>query len=483
MGHKVGRDFAKLRVRPMAANADTIRGTASLLLIFDEMAWMLPGESRQSAQQVYAAAEPSLAQFGHHALIFCNSSPYTRIGQFYEQVELAMRPENHPDGWYPNRFSMQFPSWALYDKWWLDPQRKYRNAVMVSPEWPDILEQDIAESALDVLSLGKREEERLKEKANPDTYKVERRAQWAEVLDAYLDPSRVDEAFSGWLPDGRPLVANYNGTYRYQYMAHCDPSSTTAGFGFAIAHVEEFPDPTNIFPDGIARHVVFDFVKRWNPDDFPGHTINYIKVREELEYWVNIFRPTVLTFDQYNSIGLIQELRESCRRQNISCRVAEVTATSQINWNRWEAFKTALYLGLVHIPPDCIDTVTGFDHSEYAKLELKFLQEVQTGQTKRVDKQELGPIQTKDIADCIAEVVVKFLGSYLGDFMSESLRKATPQFGAEGGYQIGGINPIGGPGEPRGAERFNLYGGGRHGDMIPTRGFSYRDMRQGRRRR
>jgi len=457
-----GRDFARLRVRPMAANSDTIRGTASLLLVFDEFAFFLPGESRQSAQQVYGAAEPSLAQFGHHALVFANSSPWTRVGQFFEQYSLSMRPEDHPEGWYPQNLAVQFPSWALFDKWWEDENGRWKNAIMVSPDWPDLLEPEEPRSALDPMSQGKRENEKLKEKANKETYKVERRAQWAEVLDAYFDPDVVDRVFSGWLPDGRQCGANYSGTYRFAFVGHCDPSSTTAGFGFAMGHVEEFPcvDPAmaEIWPGGMERHVVFDFVKRWNPDDFAGHTINYIEVRKELAHWVSIFRPVSLTFDQYNSVGLIQELREDARKMGVfNTQIGEVTATAAINWNRWEATKTAFNLGLVHIPPDCLDPRTGFDHSGYASLELKFLQEIQTGQTKRVDKQSMGPVQTKDVADCIAEVTVKFLGSYLGDITGKAFTEAQLATGAEGGYQIGGRNPN----APRGGERFEEFMKGR----------------------
>ena len=445
-GIKVTRDFAKLRVTPLAANADTVRGSASIFLVFDEMAFFLPGESRSSAVKCYEAAEPSLAQFGYHAMIFCNSSPATEIGQFYDQWELAMRPSNHPEDWYPMRFAIQFPTWALYQEWWTDEHRRFKHPIMPSPDWPDQLVPEMPESSLDSFALDQREKERLLEKANPDTYKVERRGQWATVLDAYLDPIKVDLAFSGVLPDGRLCRMTSGGSYEMgEYKGHCDPSSTTAGFGFAIAHVETFPDPTGIFPDGIARHVVFDKIMRWNPQDFPGGTINYILVRQDLEKYIKTYYPTVLTFDQYNSVGLIQELREFAHNQNIwNCRIGVVNATSALNWNRWEAFKTALYLGLVHFPPDCIDPKTEFDHSEYTKMELKFLQEVSTGQSKRVDKQDMGPIQTKDIADCCAEVVVKFLGSYLGDFADKSLGKAHLETGAEGGYQIGGRMP-GGP--------------------------------------
>lgn len=484
-GRAVAKDFAKFRILPLAANADTLRGSASLVIVFDEMAFMMPGESRSSASECYTAAEPSLAQFGQHALVFCNSSPYTRIGQFYQQCELALRGPEHIDGWYPTRFALQFPSWALYDKWWLDPARKYRNAIMVSPDWPDQLETDVPESVLDSKSVSMREAEQLKEKANPDTYRVEYRGQWAEVLDAYLSPDRVDAAYNGEKPDGTPCRATKDGTYQFTYMAHCDPSSTTAGFGFAMAHVEEFPDPSGLWPDGVARHVVFDRVKRWNPKDFPGETINYIKVREEIAQFGQLYRPQAITFDQYNSTGLIQELRNDFKKMGIQhTRVGEVKATMNVNWNRWEAFKTALYLGLVHIPPDCIELGRNgeFDHSEYSKLELKFLQEKQIGQTRRVEKQDLGPIQTKDIADCIAEVTVKFLGSYIGDLMSKNFDQPA-QFGAEGGYPVGGRQSGGPQNGPGHTSRFDeFYGQSRSGQrsFAAARGIDAR--RRGRRR-
>jgi len=201
------------------------------------------------------------------------------------------------------RFALQFPSWALYDKWWVDPSKRWKNAIMVSPDWPDQLEKEVEESVLDLPSQIKREREQVAEGANRDTYKVEYRAQWAEVLDAYLDPAMVDAAFSGHLPDGRLLImTRTGGTYLHDYKAHCDPSSTTAGFGFALGHIEEFPDATMrkdgkpLWPDGKARHVVFDIVKRWNPKDFPGETIHYPTVKEELLYYLKTFPISELTF-------------------------------------------------------------------------------------------------------------------------------------------------------------------------------------------
>lgn len=442
MGKKVNKSYAKIQVQPMAANAATVRGLTIIWVCFDEMAHMQVGDNNKAtAGACYDALEPSLVQFGHHALVLCLSSPWTKVGKFYDLVQLAMKPLSQ-EGAMPMRFAIRHPSWSMYDYFWKD--KRWSNAIMVSPDWPDQLDPNEPNSRLDDLSVEKRVRERLRELANPETYKVEHRSLWAEVSDAYLDPHRVEAAFTGELPDGRPCKMTSGGQgYLFSYRAHCDPSSTTAGFGFAIAHVEEFEDPTGMFPGGLARHVVFDRVWRWNPSDFPGHTINYIKVREELQYWLQVYMPEELSFDQFNSVGLTQELREFLRGTRINTRIGEVTATATLNWNRWETFKTALYLGLVHVPNDCIDEKTGFNHSEWTKLELKFLQAHPAGQVFKVDKQDQGPVTTKDCSDCLAEVTNKFLGSYLGNLDGNSL--AVPlSAGAMGGFQIGGRNQ-GGP--------------------------------------
>lgn len=477
-GRRVTKEFAKFNIKPLAANADTLRGSASIFTVYDEMAFMLPGESRSSAQEVYTAAEPSLAQFGPQALVFCNSSPYSKIGQFYTQWELAMRPQDSDDPWYPMRFVIEFPSWALYDKWWYKPPTNViKQPLMVSPDWRNQLEEGVEESKLDTEHQHMRDTEALKEQANPDTYKVEYRGLWAEVLDAYLQPEKVDFAYNGILPDGRPCIPSGGSTYLLApFMGHCDPSSTTAGFGFALGHVEVFdptPDEKDIWGEQPVRHVVFDRVHRWDPMDFPQGAINYVKIRQELTEVCQLYRPTVLSFDQYNSPGLIAELRQACGRVGIAdIRFPIVNATAPVNWNRWEAFKTALYLGLVHIPPNCLTgmgSAREFNHSEWSKQELKHLQLVQAGQNYRVDKQEIGPVTTKDIADCIAEVTLKFLGSYLGDIMTQGFGKARMIGGSEGGYPLGGRQhggPMNRPSQREGASRFN--------DTFPGQGGSTR---------
>lgn len=409
-GMKIGRDFAKLRGVPKSANADSIRGSATMVVVFDEAAFMTSSEGNSSSlEQCYYAAEPALAQFGKDGMIFLNSSPYTKIGFFYDRFVQSHEVVNDMAK-FPTLLSFQFPSWEFYRDYEKDPQRRFKNAIMVSPDLdPETLSPD---------DRDKSREAQLSEKANPDKFKVERRGQWAEVVDSYLNPENVDRAFVSEYK-GHPIKMTTSGTYMHRYYAHCDPSSTTAGFGFAVGHMEEFTDD-----DGqVVPHVVFDVVKRWNPKDFPGETIQYEVVIDEIVRWAEVFSFAELSFDQYYSNVLIQTMRSKLLAKRISTRVIEKTATASANFNKYEAFKTAINLDLVHIPTDCPD-------SEYAKLEMKFLQ-VRNG---RVDKQDIGPVQTKDISDCIAEVTATILG---GTSAAVAGLKSGLQFGSQGGYGIG----------------------------------------------
>ena len=98
---------------------------------------------------------------------------------------------------------------------------------------------------------------------------------------------------------------------------------------------------------------------------------------------------------------------------------------------RYETFKTCANLGLVHVPDNCVQPLSdgsSLQHSEYAKAELKFLH-VHNG---KVDRQHSGPIQTKDIADCIMEVTSALLGDYVQERANLLAQGIVP--GAPGGY-------------------------------------------------
>lgn len=332
-GGKVGRDISKLRGIALAANASTVRGSATMCAVFDEMAFMQQeGESAQTASSVYDALLPSLAQFRKDALIMCNSSPYTKIGKFYERFEDSLRiQDGKPVS--PLSFALQFPSWALFEGYQDDPERRFRNAITVSPDW-NPLEKNSKDELLhspddrDAIVIARDEE-----RQDPDTYKVERRGRFAEIVDAFLRPEMIDRAYLG-----RPtsvadefigLKTNWNNSsFLYKYKAHLDPSSTTAGFGFSLGHVEDL-----IEPDGRTRqHVIIDIIKRWKPDQFPEGVVDWEVVLEEMTRYINIFEPYEITFDQFQSSAPIQWLNKWLREQNMShIRVYEKTAPQPLS--------------------------------------------------------------------------------------------------------------------------------------------------------
>jgi hypothetical protein len=84
-GRKVQKDISTVRGNALPANARTIRGSTTMAIVFDEFAHFQQGENDQSDSEVYGAAIPALAQFGRDAMIFNNSSPYSKIGKFYER--------------------------------------------------------------------------------------------------------------------------------------------------------------------------------------------------------------------------------------------------------------------------------------------------------------------------------------------------------------------------------------------------------------
>lgn len=459
-GSKIEKDIARLRGKALAANAGTLRGSATMAICIDEMAHMIIGEAKASADQVYNAATPALDQFRKDGIIFCNSSPYSKVGMFYERYVHAMVPfdpalmpgeeidaDRHNGD--PLTFTFQYPSWALFEGYEKDPQRRFRHAITVSPDWdldeknPDGTDKWSEDDKAEIVKA------RTVEASNPETYKVERRGKFAEVTDAYLNPAMVDRMFQG-VPVGWDEQVREDGTrvkliklapFRvnlgdratnlFKYKFHLDPSSTTAGFGFAIAHTERFEDPDgNLVP-----HVVFDLVKRWNPKDHPGHTIQWKIVIDEIIGFADIFRPVEITFDQFQSAEPIQTLKYSLLERGIeTISVYEKTATLEHNWFRAENFKTAMNHGLIHVPAD-VTAIEPYGPDQ----ELKFLQQKNTGgRYPRVDKQDVGPVQTKDMADCMMECVDYLIGNELQNLMRDRAIAGVIAPGAAGGFRIGG---------------------------------------------
>ena len=413
-GVESGRDPASFLIEPKETSPTAGRGPAGFIAGLDEAAHVVKAVAKTDAATVYNAAKPALDQFGRDGFIALPSSPWEMTGIFYELYLLALEiDEETGEPVYKDKLVLQLESWAIYYDWerWAELdllpagfQGDLGEYAAISP--PRFIELRGAIQALD-------DQMRLEERANPDTFAVERRADWATVMDAYMVAGKVDEVFEPWegrLPENGPalLTQQTKGLMTITYKAHGDPAEVNCTFGFSVAHVEADEDGQ--------PHVVFDMVKSWDPADSPDHILDYDVILDWIYRRAVVpFMPTEVTFDQWNSIASVRGLQKLIRQgQQMPKRVEAYVkpANHENNWTRYEQLKAAINLNRVHAPLQDESCVL-------AKNELKFLQK---GPGRKVVPPTAGPIQTKDTADTMMEVVSYLIGDQLDQFVREGLR-------------------------------------------------------------
>ena len=419
------REIATIYCKGSSSTSTSGRGGTTIAIFYDEMAHMISGTgSTKTGEEIYSSFQPSLDQFGRDAMTYIASSPWSKIGQFYElyrQGRVTMDSYNKREGKLktasfveeaaaqdidldpdevtsavaePTFLVVQLPSWETYQDWdksrgiLLQPGR-----TRTFPRWNSPVQYEPKEDG----SPDERVQYR-RMRRNPDKFKVERGGQFATVQDAYLDEVMVDRMF---LPPGwrDPLEQQHQGKLSIAYRAHADPSTTNANFGFCIGHLEDAPPDEHgiVWP-----HVIIDVLKVWKPEDFKDHTVDYVQVSEELDDYLTRFPSmTKMSYDQWNSAGLIAHQK----RAFPNTRILEKTFTVKENQDRFERFKSALNLGWLHAPRDNFAE----EGRSLLELEMKFLQ-VKNG---KVDRQEVGPVQTKDLFDAVAVVCVDLLHASL----------------------------------------------------------------------
>jgi hypothetical protein len=378
--------YASLEVRACGATPLGGRGPTTIGFAFDEEAHAHNAGANRSAQEIYSATMPSLDQFRDQALIYQASSPWTPDGQFHENCQRAVNRD--PDGTpsFPDMLYFQLTSWDPYLDWERAheiPMLPGGSTFSVKHGAPQIYDEHL--QAL--------------ERANPESFATERRSLFRRDTNTYLSATRIAQFFAPF--DGRTLSAQTQGALDRQYYMHGDPSRSNANFGFACAHIEYI---------GNEPHVIFDLLHVWKPTDFPhnDNEIDYRVVTAEIIGYLDAFNPVQITFDGWNSAGLIDNLRAhaNSRSRPHLIRIADLLATQANNWVTAETFKTALGLRLVHA-------------YHYPTLEGELLGLRFNG--RRVDHPTTGPYVTKDLADCVMTLTNQLIGSHINAIITGQL--------------------------------------------------------------
>lgn len=458
----VEKPIASIRAQALSSNSSAGRGAAAFAVYFDEFAHMLNVEtaSSRTSGEVYKAIIPSLGQVKEDGLIYIPTSPYMMTGQAYKVYQQGFEQEDVHDSLtgvvtgkrpvHPTTLVMQLPSWGPYEDW-NDPW-----ALQIQKCKP-------FRSAIEEFNEDMRREER----ANPDAFKVERRAQWAETQHAYLNPLVVNQIFmpyhiqtgapiastEGYEPDALvTLGPKLQGIFQWQYRAHADPSKSQHNFCFAIGHTEPFRDAET---GEVWDHVIIDLMRVWKPSDYHenNYQIPYDEITKEIASIVLDYRGLrSLTYDQYGGYILAPMMKSLLKQmggKTSDIRIYERVATATNREQKWERLKTALGMNWVHTYKDNY----GLDNSSLLEAELKYLQEI----NGKVKKQDIGMVTTDDLADAVSVVVSEILADQIDRFYKrKNLSGAHVLGGARGGYTT---DMESGPRNTTNLERLRQYRG------------------------
>lgn len=401
-------NIATIHIEPHASIAPAIRGRASICQMYDEFAHGLDTGSEHSSSSVYEAATPSVLQFGGDGLIYIPSSPWSKVGKFYELYQDAFLKDIYGNSENPQMFAIRIPSWWPYFYWEYDPRK--RGAIILPPD--------------------KSRETRSKELENPDKFDVEFRANFAESENPYMRADVIEKLFEPFpkLGDDHNHLSE-GGMFMVPYRAHADAGRSQDNFCLAIGHVEHI--------NGY-DHAFIDVMKTWQPSDYPNHVLDYTEILDWIRGKLKVFNVGKYTMDQWNSGLFIDSLRRDAvagELSNASMSIDIDAHTGTANDQRWEAFKTACYQGWVHIPRKIERFNRTGTECCIAEEELKAMV-VLNGNKVGWDKN--AKVNHGDMVDCISTVVVDLLSGQLA--MSDGDVGAVVG-AAQGGYNVeqGGV--------------------------------------------
>lgn len=464
-GVPVEREIASIKAQAFSANSASSRGGAMFSSFYDEFAHQITGTgSNKTGEEIYNAGQPSLKQFKKSAFTYIPSTPFSQIGKLFElynvgtnlmpygdevkasqeAIELGEEPifteeeKGRPVAEVyqektlvvdPSKLIIQLPSWGLYEGY--DKSTKipmFSKAYFEkSKRWTKNKGNYIKEA---VTSYD--EQMMITERANPEAFRVEHRAQFAPVEGAYLSVAKIKQMFED--PGWRPLLSQQShGIPLYRYRIHCDPGRTGANFALAIGHVETAPPDEH---GHVWEHVVIDVLRVWRPMDYADGIVDYVQVQQEIRQILLDFPSTFkLSMDQWNSASLLAHLQKEFSPR---IRITEDTFTESVNQNRFEDFKTILNLGWIH---SYRDSLYKDNTNCLLELELKFLQE----KNGKVVKQEVGPVTTKDLCDAVMTVACDLLRDNLIRFadLTGSAYGSSNFRGIESGTELERQNALG----------------------------------------
>lgn len=228
------------------------RGLACCACVFDELAFAVDGDANSGGKGIYDALSPAVAQFGKNGKILELSSPWLTDGLFYQHFKEAA------SGRFPNLQAVNLPTWEM------NPT--------ISKEFLD-----------------------LERQRDPDKFKVEYGAQFANNLSALISSDVVDAC----VDDSRhalPPIEAFIGSY----VLSLDPARGGLGRDNYTACIVHFEGNTLVVDKFHTFMADFEINGR--------KEVNIVAVEDWIKEQHKLYLFDKIVMDQYNSAGTIQNL-------------------------------------------------------------------------------------------------------------------------------------------------------------------------------
>lgn len=322
------------------SNPDSLAGRSAILILFDEIAFY-DETGKVTGTHFYSRLKPSLGRFykyGHGKIVQI-SSPNTRMGIFWDTFETSKKDDSV--------LSFQLPTWCVNDE--------------ISYELPE-MQKD--------------------RNANLEGFRIEFGAQWASsgTMGNFFEKAAIERCIRG------DYNAHQVPNPKYNYYLHVDPAKKGNNYSAVLVAKERYTSQLG------QRRIRCILAGAWVWKPLPDVGLQFHLIDQDVIRICNIFRPILVTYDDYHSMHSLQLLR------------SHGINTQQVPYNR--NVKMKIYQNLRDLMayqphPELILYDNGGDSSLLIQelLNLKF-KRTQRGFTLVVDKNS--DVKTDDLADCLA---------------------------------------------------------------------------------
>lgn len=320
--------ISSILIEAYNSNIDAFRGNAVIAGILDEFAQFgITADGRDAAAYFHQTLVASLQQFKKDARLFILSTPQGEVGKFYEVYREIW------DGGATATLAIHMPTWEAweFEKHPLITMKDLADDNNVEFSWD-------YENGEDFESAWMRTPAHIRREYGAEFEGAE--AQW-------LPSILVRNNFEKESLSERP-----RGVMGRSYVAHADPGRTTDAFAFVICHKEVDQDMREII---IVDHAYRWYVaphKRYQPYEGYEHVvfqegenpafIHTSLPMKHIKTYLSRFNVELLTFDQFQNTGYVDELSYYCQEKDIPTAIDTIHFSRNYNMERSSQFETLL---------------------------------------------------------------------------------------------------------------------------------------------